>query len=453
MRVLASICLLFLAACGSSTDLGGGSAGLGISPKPGLWQGSDLSFRLVGGKVTELTLAPHSCTGVQSCKGSVSGPLAGAWQYGTAFHATPANGTVGGNFVADTAIAGTLQLSTGTCCTVTAAWSAVWVGDGDAGISSGGDTISGADAGGGSDTNSGSDSSTDTNPLPWGGESFGTIHPGPAQTNASPAPLGCLASDQQSAIGLLNNYRNAVGAPVIQGNCALSQASKAHADFYIAHVSKYNSSGLSVHEEDSSYGAGFTGVNFWDRDMAAGFAGGGTGGEVIAFEGTPPAALKGWIDTVYHRLPLLSPTTQVIGYGSKSGGGTSCDVIDSSGRNGLKTDPIIVWPWPGQHNVDASWNGLEGPTPKAPPGGFPSGPVITAQFWKTTTISAHELSNADGTAIAHTWLDYKTDPNLANLAPETVALYANKPLSAGTYSVKLTLTNGDVLAWRFSVGP
>ena len=455
MRVLVGLCLIFLAACGSSTDLGGSSAGLGISPKPGKWQGTDLSFRLVDGKVTELTLAPHSCTGAQSCKGNVSGLLAGAWQYGNSFHAAVtlsaagagANGTVGGNFIADTAVAGTLQLSTGTCCTVNGAWSAVWIGDDDGGISGGGDALGGPDAGGGSD------SSTDTGGLPWGGESYGTIHPGPAQNNASPAPPSCLASDQQSAVSLLNTkYRNAVGAPVVTGDCALSKASKAHADFYVAHVSQYNASGLSVHEEDASYGAGFTGINFWDRDTAAGFAGGGTSGEVIAFEGTPAAALQGWIDTVYHRLPLLSPTTQVIGYGSKNSGGTACDVIDSSGRNGLKTDPIVVWPWPGQHNVPAAWNGLEGPTPQAPPGGFPSGPVITAQFWKTTTVSTHELIDAKGAAIAHTWLDYKSDPNLANLAPETVALYANKPMNAGTYAVKLTLANGDVLAWRFTVG-
>ena len=163
-------------------------------------------------------------------------------------------------------------------------------------------------------------------------------------------------------------------------------------------------------------------------------------------------ALQGWIDTVYHRLPLLSPTTQLIGYGQQISGGTAINVIDSSGRNGLKSDPIIVWPWPGQHNVAASWNGLEGPTPPAPPSGFPSGPVVTAQFWTAMTVTSHQLTDAGGNAIAHTWLDQKSDPNLANLAPETVGLYANKPLANGTYAVSLTLSTGDVLAWRFTVG-
>lgn len=443
MRGFLGVLLLITTACGSSSGGGGASSGLGITPKPGLWQGSDLSFRLVGGQITDLTLAPHTCTGAQSCKGNLSGPLVGSWPYGNAFHATPASGTVGGNFIADTSVAGTLQLQAGTCCSMTAAWSAIWVGDGDG-------SISGGDDAGTSDTTIGGNDDTGGSTA-WGGASFGTIHPGPAQTEASPAAHSCLTADQQSAVTLLNEYRNAVGAPVVDGDCYLAKASKAHADFYVAHINQYNSSGLSPHKEDASYGAGFTGVDFWDRDSAAGFSG-QPSGEVIAFIGTPAPALQGWIDTVYHRLPLLSPTTQLIGYGAKKSGGTAADVIDSSARNALKSDPIVVWPWPGQHNVASSWNGLEGPTPPSPPGGFPSGPVITAQFWKTTTVASHELTDTAGKAVAHTWLDYKSDANLQNLSPETVAMYANKPLAAGTYSVKLTLTGGDVLAWRFTVG-
>ncbi len=448
MRGLICVILVCLSACGSSSGASGGGAGLGISPKTGLWQGSDLSFRLVGGKVTELTLTPQTCGGAGGCKGSLSGPLIGSWPYAMSFLATPASGTVGGNFVADTSIAGTLQLQAGTCCTITAAWSAIWVGDLDGGSSDDAGDANSSDTSG-ADTPIGSDESGGS--TAWGGASFGTIHPGPAQNAASPAPLSCLTSDQQSAVTLLNNYRNAVGASVVNGDCNLAKASKAHADFYVAHISQYNSSGLSPHEEDASYGSDFTGVNFWDRDTAAGFSG-QPSGEVIAFLGTPGPALQGWIDTVYHRLPLLSPTTQLIGYGAKKSGNTAADVIDSSARNAMASDPIVVWPWPGQHNVASSWNGLEGPTPPSPPGGFPSGPVITAQFAKATPISAHELTDASGTAVAHTWLDSKTDANLQNLSPETVGLYANKPLAAGTYSVKLTLAAGDVLAWRFTVG-
>ncbi len=484
MRGFLCVLLLFFAACGSSSSAGGsGAAALGITPNPGQWQGADMSFRLVNGQVTDLTLAPLTCTGPGGCQGSLSGPLDGSWPYGVLFDATPAAGQVVGNFIANTSVAGSLQLQAGTCCQISVTWSADWVGD-LTDTSSGDDSTSGADgsatdasgndvdggslkdtdAGGGKDVDGGgtkdtgggskdTGGSTDAGSSgPWDGASFGTIHPGPAQNAASPAPLSCLTSDQQNAEVLLNQYRNAVGAPVVNSDCSLAKASKAHADFYVTHVSQYNASGLSVHEEDQSYGAGFTGVNFWDRDTAAGFSGGQTSGEVIAFETTPAAALQGWIDTVYHRLPLLSPTTQLIGYGQQISGGTAINVIDSSGRNGLKSDPIIVWPWPGQHNVAASWNGLEGPTPPAPPSGFPSGPVVTAQFWTAMTVTSHQLTDAGGNAIAHTWLDQKSDPNLANLAPETVGLYANKPLANGTYAVSLTLSTGDVLAWRFTVG-
>ena len=461
MRVASLGMWMVLAGC-TATGAGGGEGGE-LSPKRGLWQGPEISFRLsaTGKMLTELTLTPHSCSGEGGCTATVGGPLAGSWGYGATFHARPAGGSVDGNFAGETAVAGTLDLAAGTCCKVTTAWQAYWVGDGDA---SSGDATAANDEGGGPDGSGGNDGAPESSDaaggaddggpvelLPWDGASFGTIHPGPAAAaDSPPAPAG-LSADQASAIALLNGYRNAVGAPVVAGDTSLSKAAKAHADFYVAHVAKYNSTGLSPHKEDQSFGTGFTGVDFWNRCSAAGFQG-QPSGEVIAFEGTPAAALQGWIDTVYHRLPLLSPATELIGFGSKKSGSTAADVIDSSARQAAKSDPIIVWPWPGQHNVPASWNGLEGPTPPKPSSGWPSGPVITAQFWKTTAVAAHELRNAQDAAVAHTWLDYKTDPNLQNLAPATVALYANKPLSAGTYSVKLTLVSGDVLAWRFVVG-
>ena len=448
MRTTLLLSLAFLAACGTSTGTSGGTDSPTLVPKSGHWQGTDLSFELNGGQVSQLTLTKHTCTGTNGCKGLVEGVQTGTWGAGTLFRATPAAGKVDGNFISETDVAGTLTLSAGSCCEVKASWTAKWTGDGSVG---GGDATSG-DSGSAGDTSVGSEDTIGGNTdLPWNGESIGTIHPGPALTTASPdAPAG-VAADQAEALQLLNQYRTAAGAGVVTESTALNKATKAHSGFYVAHVAKYNASGLSPHKEDKTYGSDFTGVDFWDRCTAAGYTGFASS-EVIAFEGTPAGALKGWIDTVYHRLPLLDPTTTEIGYGSVTSGNTSCDTIDSASRNAQKSDPIIVWPWPGQHNVPASWNGLEGPTPPSPPGGFPSGPVITAQFPKTVTVTAHTLTDAAGKAIAHTWLDQKTDANLANLAPDTVSLYANKPMAAGTYTVSLTLTNGDVLAWRFTVG-
>lgn len=449
--------------CGNGTGGGGGTGVGALQPKNGRWEGSDLSFRLEGSQIKDLVLSQHQCTGDNGCTDkSVVGPIAGAWPTAMTWKATAPGGSISGNYISETQVVGTLKLQAGTCCSVVAAWEAHWIPDGDAGVSGDG---SAADAGGdagkadavlaGTDAIVAADVEQDVpvqNSANWNGESLGTIHPGPAQNNASPAPPAGLTTDQQDALALLNDYRNAVGSPVVTENVALSKACKAHADFYVAHFAKYQSSGLSPHEEDSSYGSGFTGIQFWDRDAAAGYQAQGQSNEVIAFVGDPAGALQGWIDTVYHRLPLLDPTTQEIGYGAAGSGQKAVDVIDSGGRSAKTSDPIIVWPWPGQHNVPSSWNGLEGPQPQAPPTGWPSGPVITAQFPKPKTIKTHELLSPAEKTIAHTWLDVKTDPNLANDA-NTMALYANKPLANGTYTVRLTLTTGEVLAWRFTVGP
>lgn len=446
------VSLSVLAACGAST--GGGGEAPGLVPKSGHWQGTDLGFDLKNSQVSGLTLAKLTCTGDKGCTGTVEGPQAGSWGATMRFLATPAGGSVDGRFISETAAAGTLTIPAGTCCNVVAAWSANWVGDGTLGGSdaAGGTDGGTADAGGGGTEDVAAASDTGGGSLAWNGASLGTIHPGPARADESPAAPAGAAADQAKALELLNAYRTAVGSAPVSEDSALNKACKAHSAFYVANVSKYNAKGLSPHKEDATFGSGFTGVDFWDRCKAAGYTGFASG-EVIAFEGTPAGALQGWIDTVYHRLPLLDPVTTEIGFGSVTSGKTSCDTIDSASRNALKTDPIVVYPWPGQHKVPSSWNGLEGPTPPSPPGGFPSGPVVTAQFPKAVTVTAHTLTNAAGTAVAHTWLDKKTDANLANLAPETVCLYSNKPLSAGEYTVTLTLSTEDILSWRFTVGP
>ena len=46
--------------------------------------------------------------------------------------------------------------------------------------------------------------------------------------------------------------------------------------------------------------------------------------EVMAFSGDPVSAIGQWINSVYHRTPLLSPWLQEMGYGMTA----DCDTID-----------------------------------------------------------------------------------------------------------------------------
>ena len=129
------------------------------------------------------------------------------------------------------------------------------------------------------------------------------------------------ATPQQiAALKQLNLYRVAAGVPPVDEDERLNQSSQAHAQFIVKNCSNYASSGLSPHDEDPGWGDGFTGELPWDRMKHFGYQAPGMS-EVIAFLNSPAGSVTGWIDTLYHRLPLLDPTTIEVGYGGAAGGG------------------------------------------------------------------------------------------------------------------------------------
>jgi hypothetical protein len=236
-------------------------------------------------------------------------------------------------------------------------------------------------------------------------------------------------------------------------HAALNQAAQSHAAFYVAHAAQYKATKLSPHQQSQAFGAGFSGVNPADRTKAAGYAGGNIS-EVMAFSGSVQGAMQGWLDTVYHRFPLLHPAAQSSGYGQAAAAGAKAEVMDVAMGGSSATD-LVVYPWPGQSGVPASWSGNEGPQPPPPPGGYPSGPVVTARFASAVQVTAHSLRDASGKAIDHVWLDAKNDKYVDMFDAKQTVLYAHKPLAAGGYTVRLEVTqNGQprVVQWRFSVG-
>src|SRR5262249_57465824 len=79
---------------------------------------------------------------------------------------------------------------------------------------------------------------------------------------------------------------------------------------------------------------------------AAGFTADGAlagGRAVIAFTGDPVRAVKSWLDTFYHRLPLLSPGLFGAGFGMEK----EVVVLDvGSLVMDVWKDYVVVWPPP-----------------------------------------------------------------------------------------------------------
>lgn len=259
---------------------------------------------------------------------------------------------------------------------------------------------------------------------------------------------------QIEALGYVNDVRRAVGLPPVDEIAVLNAAADAHADFYALHYQKYQQTGLSPHAEDASFGDGYTDADFFERMRKHGFTGWG-GSEIIAFYHHPQKAVQGWVETLYHRIPIVDPESATMGYGGAGGGVSAIDVIDfGTGAPTPQGLTEVLYPWEGQTDVPRSWDGYENPQPPVPPGGYPSGTIITATFIASTpTIQVHKLIDPSGAELAHTWLSPANDQHLAQTG-NVISLYADEPLEPlTTYRVVLEGTRKGQpwqIEWSFT---
>ncbi|MBP47998.1 MAG: hypothetical protein CMH53_08675, partial [Myxococcales bacterium] len=387
----------------------------GQKPRDGIWQGDELSFVYRDGQIESVDVHQSSCTGDDGCTRSFQEQILGQWVAWPSIRISEGLYDFDGQFSSMTLVSGAFRWGDpdSECCRAIGAWTAEWVApltaspEADAGSSSGPGSRSGSPS--------------------WQGASTGDLHPGPSNGPMPLAGSSDLAEHQRTAHEALLSLRAQVGAGEISQDASLAKAAQAHAEFFVMHHSQYKSSGLSPHDEDASFGVGFTGVKANQRMKAAGYDG-VPGAEVMAFTGSATGAVQGWLETVYHRLPLIDPSVHAFGYGGQSQSGSACEVMDFSGRSPSGTDPVIVYPWPGQTGVPKSWSGNEGPQPPPPPNGYPSGPVITARVPNVSAWGAHQLLSSDGQEVAHVFLSAETDPNMKMFDSKSIAIYSHEPL-------------------------
>lgn len=258
--------------------------------------------------------------------------------------------------------------------------------------------------------------------------------PQPMQLGGAP---DAASAAQLEALWWVNTYRTRAGLGPVDQLRELNDAADAHAQFVLLNPALYEGGNLSVHEEAENHD-GFYGERFWERMKRAGYKG-QPFREVIAYQSKPAAAVAHWMETVYHRLPLLHPSAKHVGYAERSLGKSRINVLDlGSGDGEAPMVPGgIVWPPDGATGVPVAWDGLESPQPPAPESGYPSGPVITLTFGQGAdfeVIQSGLRAVGASKALKHVLLTPQNDPHLDG--ESSLALYANNPLEHGvTYEV------------------
>lgn len=281
----------------------------------------------------------------------------------------------------------------------------------------------------------------------------------PPQTSLAdcPAPPADAGEAAIAALNAVNTLRLAAGAACASLDMKIVQAASAHCTYF--QMNKGGDAMCTANAHMEVMGCpGFTGESPVDRMRAAGFMGFG-GGEVMAFVNNPERAVQTWVDSVWHRLPILDPTTTVLGYGA-TGSPANCDTIDFGPGNRAAASTVIVYPYDGQVDVTTTFDGSrEGPMPPAPPTGWPSANPITL-YAQQPMITEHVLT-VDGTTepIEHVWLDSNSDlldASNKGYLRGSVFMYANEPYMPNTkYRVRMAGTHaGGTIdkEWTFTTG-
>ena len=275
--------------------------------------------------------------------------------------------------------------------------------------------------------------------------SVGPPDDGGAKADTStPVPPG-LTADQTAAFQAVNDARTGAGSPPAQLVNPLDVSSEKHCGYYAANA-KQPTCVANPHVEVSSC-ASYVGASFGDREKAAGYSGSAST-EIMAFAGDPKIAVAEWLQTIYHRYPIIDPWERDFGYGKA----TSCDTMDWGVGAGSQTPDttIAMYPYDGQTAVPLSFSGNEGPQPNAPPTGWPSGYPVSIHL--KGTVSKFTITK-DGDAAP---LPSYT-PNPLSFEPNAVFVSPNKPLLANTkYRVHAEGKNSAgpfTKDWAFTTGP
>ncbi|MDP6943503.1 MAG: CAP domain-containing protein [Myxococcota bacterium] len=138
-------------------------------------------------------------------------------------------------------------------------------------------------------------------------------------------PAEALAT-REALVGYLNEVRSLHTLEPVSYNDALDTAAAAHAEYIMKHKATIDAEDLSIHIESADL-EGFTGENFVERGVAAGYEG-KCFGEVVAFKPTAVGAVRSWLESLYHRFPLLDADAVHIGYAEVLLGDVRVNVLE-----------------------------------------------------------------------------------------------------------------------------
>jgi len=230
----------------------------------------------------------------------------------------------------------------------------------------------------------------------------------------------------ERALIQLNAYRRAAGLESVKLDPVLSRGCLAHAEYLVKNSRHPSTEGLGAHDENPQL------PGFSEEGRKAARAAN------ISFGHPPLAAIDCWVNSLFHRIPILDPTLKSVGFGHSQGGRwryiTVLDV--ERGRDRSKTDKIVCFPAEGMTNVPLALQPGETPDPIPKDPDKRAGYPITITFPLGAKVSAAAATLVLDNQEVDAWLSTPEQPVDARFQRNTLGLIAKEPLLPGrTYTV------------------
>ncbi len=240
------------------------------------------------------------------------------------------------------------------------------------------------------------------------------------------APAGAGANDAAAMLGVHNDFRGAIGAPLVRVDGRVTAAAQRHAEYLVRNAA-------GGHEEAAGQ-PGFTRASVRDRLAAQGHPA-TTASEVATSVGPGTEGVRYLWILPYHRLGLMHPHAVVAGWGYAESEGRRATVGVLVYDFGSPAPDRVRSPAAGQR-VAGTWDGQEFPDVLPAGASRPVGhPVmLLAAMARTVDLRGARITGPNGEVVPH-----HVVPQLYER--DYVAIVPARPLAPGArYRVRLELT-------------
>lgn len=224
----------------------------------------------------------------------------------------------------------------------------------------------------------------------------------PARPNSRQPPqlAAVKRAAAEAALRTVNDYRSKAHLSPVTLDDRISSGADSHAYWFLFNLGLPEVKGLGIHHEVAG-SPGYTGFTMRDRASHFGYPNAPMA-EDITHRGTAEAAVSDWVNSVFHRFPIMRPDLAALGFSNATLGVLPIEVMDMGYNNSAGDRRAIVpYPAPGQTDVPAAFFGNELPDPVPKGGAYPTGYPVTVNFnpYAHVVVTSSAITDAAGAPV------------------------------------------------------